>query len=290
MALIMKCFREQRGNRYGIILGNYITCILLSVLLLPDKSLIISGSRVTLICGIFGGIFFVAGLVCMQSSIPVNGASLTSAFSKLGLLVSLAVSIIWFKERPGALQIAGILLVLIAIVLIQSGESSSGNNNSNNTSNNQNTNPLTGVQRAGHLSIGLLLLNLISCGSGDAMAKVFEQLGNSHEDALYFFWLFLVAAILSTLLLIREQRRTGKKVVASEMVAGILVGIPNYFASYFLLRALEHLPAALTFSVFSTGGILLVTTVSALLFKERLSRRQIVAMAVILAALVLLNL
>ena len=121
------------------------------------------------------------------------------------------------------------------------------------------------------------------------MAKVFEQFGDSREDALYFFWLFLVAAALSALLLVREWKKTGKKVAITEMTAGILVGIPNYFSSYFLLRALEQFPASLAFSVFSTGSILLVTAVSALLFGERLSKRQIAAMGVILAALVLLN-
>ena len=85
------------------------------------------------------------------------------------------------------------------------------------------------------------------------MAKVFEQFGSSREDALYFFWLFLVAAALSFLLLVREKKKTGKKVAVSEMTAGILVGIPNYFSSYFLLRALEQFPASLAFSVFSTG-------------------------------------
>lgn len=298
MALILKCFRAQRGNRYGIILGNYMTCILLSVLLLPDKSLIASGSRVTLICGIIGGIFFVAGLVCMQSSIPVNGASLTSAFSRLGLLVSLAVSILWFKERPETLQLAGIALVLISIVLIRGDAHSEGHgdahgdghSDAHSAEHNDGQSGSGGYKSgAGQFSVVLLLLTLLSCGSGDAMAKVFEQFGDSREDALYFFWLFLVAAALSFLLLMREKKKTGKKVAVSEMTAGILVGIPNYFSSYFLLRALEQFPASLAFSVFSTGSILLVTAVSALLFGERLSKRQIAAMGVILAALVLLN-
>ena len=30
MALVLKLFRNQTGNRYGILLGNYLTCVAIS--------------------------------------------------------------------------------------------------------------------------------------------------------------------------------------------------------------------------------------------------------------------
>ena len=56
MALVLKLFRAQKGNRYGILLGNYLTCIVISFLLLPNSDMIFHGSTVTLICGIIGGL------------------------------------------------------------------------------------------------------------------------------------------------------------------------------------------------------------------------------------------
>lgn len=112
MTLVMKLLRAQRGNRFALILGNYLTCIALSFAFLPDKRLVVSGSPLTLRLGMVGGAVFVAGLVFMQSSIRVNGATLSAAFAKLGLIVSLAVGILCFGERPSALQLTGIALVL----------------------------------------------------------------------------------------------------------------------------------------------------------------------------------
>ena len=78
--------------------------------------------------------------------------------------------------------------------------------------------------------------------------------------------------------------------ILSEFLAGIAVGIPNYFASSLLLRALVRLPAFLVYTCFSTGTILVVALVSALAFRERPERRQQLGLVIILAALVLLNL
>ena len=269
VAIVLKCFRNQRGNRFGIILGNYLTSILVSLVLMPDRSAIFSGSGVTLLCGALGGVLFVAGLVSMQSSVTANGATLTAAFAKLGLLVPLALSILWFRERPGLWQIGGIVLALASVVVINSGKRGADGDAGSGTA----------------PSLALLLLTLLACGGSDGMAKVFEQVGRRSEDTLYFFFVFLTAAVLAVM----EYRRTGKRILLPELAAGVAVGIPNYFSSYLLLKALVSLPAFLVYPVFSTGTILLVMAVSAVFFRERPGRRQLAGLGLILAALVLLN-
>lgn len=276
MGIVLKIFSEPKGNRYGIILGNYLTCILLSFLLLPDKGLVFQTARTTFLCGIVGGILFVAGLVLMQSSIRLSGVTLSSAFSKLGLLVSLAASIFLFGERPGVLQYAGIALVLIAVVLINSPGKKAGNDRM--------------IPPPSSRALLFLFLILLANGCADTMAKVFEKVGAREQDGLYFFWLFITAAGITAFLALGEKKRTGKGILLTEMAAGILVGVPNYFSSSLLLKALVHLPAFLVYPAFSTGTILLVMAVSMALFRERLSRRQAAGVFLILFALILLNL
>ena len=107
LAIVLRIFQNSKGNRYGIILGNYLVCVLISWISLPDRSMILRGSLTTVLCGIVGGAFFVAGLVTMQTSTRLNGATLTSVFAKMGLVISLAVSIFVFGEKPTPMQIAG---------------------------------------------------------------------------------------------------------------------------------------------------------------------------------------
>ena len=282
MSIVLKIFREPKGNRFGIILGNYLTCIVLAFVTMPEKSRILSPHPATLLIGVIEGVMFVAGLTIMQRSIRINGAMLTTAFAKLGLLVSLAVSILFFKETPGIGHIAGILLVLISMILIHTdGRSASGKADSAGNA---------PEEQSSAASFPLLLLTLLANGSGDAMSKVYEQLGPGDENAVFFFFLFLTAANVTALLLVIEKARTGRKTHLPELAAGIAVGIPNYVSSFFVLQALALLPAFLVFPVFSTGTILTVIAVSALFFKERPGRRQMIGLGLLLAALVLLNL
>ena len=273
MALIMKAFQNEEGNRYGIILGNYLTCILVGFLMLPDKTQVLRTERMTLLCGGIGGILFVAGLVFMQSSIAANGAILTSAFSRLGLLVPLLISIVFYREKPGIFQILGLVLTAAAMRLIGAG----GEDDAAAKDSGQAGKPL------------LLICVLFACGFADSMAKIFQNVGNREQDELYFFYIFLFAAILTGILLLREKYRNGKKVRSKDLLSGIAVGIPNYFASALLLQALRRIPAIIVYPSVSTGTILLVTLISAILFKERPGRRQWIGLGLILAALILLN-
>ena len=114
--------------------------------------------------------------------------------------------------------------------------------------------------------------------------------GPRTEDRLYFFWLFVTAVLLCAALLLAEKKRTGKPVLLKEFAAGVLVGVPNYFSSYLLLRAIQVIPATVAYPSYSTATILLVMALSALLFRERLTKRQWPGAVLILVALALLNL
>lgn len=267
MTLALRFFRSRDGNRYGIILGNYLTCILLALLLTPGDGSVLSGSGSTVGMGAVAGFFYVSALVLMQTSVQQNGAGLTSAFARLGLVISLLVSVLFFEERPAVLQFLGVGLVLAALVLIN--------------------NEGTGSAKKG---FWLLLLTLLCSGGADAMSKVFEELGNPAENTRFFFWLFVTALLLTVCLALWERKRTGKRLILREFAAGAAVGVPNYFSSYLLLRSLQKLPAFLVFPVFSTGTILLVLAAGLLFFRERLTKRQCLGVGLILAALVLLNL
>ncbi len=271
MAIALKAFPSEEYNRYGILVGNYITCVLLGLVLMPDRSVLASPEPATLLCGICGGLLFISVLILMQSSILRNGAILTSAFGKLGMLVPLLASILILGETPSPIQWAGILLVIAAILLI------------NHRAENR-------AHSSGSRSILLLIAVLLGSGGADGIAKIFEQTGRREQDTLYMFLVFLTAGVLAVGLMLREGMTAGKKVSCRSMLAGIAVGIPNYFSSFLLLQALVKLPAFIVYPAYSTGAILIVTLASAFFFKEKPGKLQLTGLGCILIALVLLNL
>lgn len=270
MALALRLFRSEENNRYGIILGNYLTCLLVGFLFVHDKAMILHANPVTYLCGMAAGCLFVLSLVAMQSSIGRNGAILSSAFAKLGLLVPLALSIVFFHERPDLLQGAGLILVLIAVWIFSRAENED--------------------EETGDFSLLFLLAVLFTNGMSDSMAKIYSIYGISYEEPVYFVVLFFTSSLVTLFLLVNETHQARRKTNLRDLAAGILVGIPNYFSSFFLLKALNGIAAFIVYPVFSSGTILIVTLISSLFFHERLSRKQIVGLGLILVSIVLLNL
>lgn len=274
LTLVLKFFRDPKGNRFGIILGNYLTCVLIAFLQMQDRSQVFSVSSSTLLMSAVAGFLYVAGLVLTQTSVRINGATMTSAFSKLSLVVPLAVSFLFFDEIPSLLKIGGLVLAACAILLI-------------NSSGKEDAGAASGDEKK---NLTLLLLTLLAVGCSETMTKIFSRFGGRNEDTRYFFFLFLTAALLTLILAAAEKKKTGKGFRIAEVAAGVLAGIPNYFASYLLLKAVLELPASVVYPVYSVGAILLVTLGGAVFFREKLSRRRYAGLALILGALVLLNL
>jgi multidrug transporter EmrE-like cation transporter len=132
--------------------------------------------------------------------------------------------------------------------------------------------------------LGLILM-LLAGGGGDAMSKIFEEFGNPALSEQFLFFTFACALVLCVMLMLHKKERPGMR----ELLFGAAIGIPNFFSSKFLLLALTDLPAVVVYPSFSVATMLITTLVGVFFVKERLAKLQWLALAVIIAALVLLN-
>ncbi len=283
MAVALRLSEEYSSNKYAILMGNYVTCTMVAFLLLPEKQIIptakflmsasdgASGVKAAMTtamaAGVLNGIFFLGTLLLLQYSIRKNGAVLSSAFAKLGIMLPVAASILFLNERPTVLQTAGMALVVAAILVINLEKGKEG----------------------ASAKMALLVLFVFS-GAGDGMSKVFEHIGERRFDALFLFYTFLTALILCLIPMLCEVLREKRRLKAVDIISGIFVGIPNYFSTSLLLAAVTRLPAYLAYPCFSVGTILIVCFVSVLILKDKMTRRQVYGCGMILLALVLLNL
>ena len=265
VSVAMRLSKPYVKKETALLAVNYLLCSLLSwgdtgfTVLFPA----VTGLPTAAALGILDGFLFLSGFVLLQWSIRRNGVVLSATFQKLGLLVSMLVSVICFGERPALWHWFAFCVALAAIVLM---------------------NYRPGGEKAG--SMGGLLLLLLSCGGCDAMSKVFEVYGSTALSGHFLLYTFLTALGLCILLtIVRRQGLPGK----AEWVFGLIVGIPNYFAAKFLLASLVTLPAVIVYPVYSVATLLAVTFAGIALFRERLEKRQWLAMGMILLSLVLLN-
>lgn len=264
VSVTMRFSETKIKNNIAMLAVNYIMCTFLAWGYTGFSSFrpLELGTQTTVILGGINGALYLAGFVLLQRNIRVNGVVLSSTFIKLGLLVSMVVSVAFFGERPEVWQWAGFALAVAAIVLM---------------------NYRPGEGKAGNMA-GLLLL-LLAGGGGDAMSKVFEELGNPAFSDYFLLNTFLMALGLCLILFAVRREKAG----FWEVLFGLLIGIPNFFSAKFLLGALKDIAAVIVYPVYSVATILVVTVTGILVFREKLDRKQWLALGMILVALALLN-
>ncbi len=264
IAVTMRLSSGKVKGQFSMLAVNYLICGILGAFY-SDFSLLTNrqaGLGITLGLSVLNGVILLAGLVLLQISTRNNGIVLSSLFMKLGLLVPFAVSILFFREMPTGLQIAGFCLAAGAIVLFNLKKDS-------------------GPSR---FSL-LLILLLLASGSGDTIVKVFEALGPDELSNHFLGLSFSVAFVLCCGFVIRKKERFER----IALLFGSVVGVANFFSSKFLLGALGQLPAVVVFPTYSVATMLVVTLTGVAFFKERLDKRQWIAFATVIAALILLN-
>ena len=265
IALAMRISTERVQSNVGLLAMNYLTCFVIAVCFTGVGSLFTAaeGWGTAFGLGAAQGVLYLAAFLLLQLNIRKNGVVLSAIFQRLGLLVPMVVAVFLFGEIPETMQIIGFCVAVFAIVLIN----------------------LEKEQTVMQFKLGLLLI-LLAGGSADVMAKLYEEWGNPALAPQFLLHTFGVALVLSVALMLWKKERAGWK----ELLYGAAVGVPNYFCAKFLLAALETVPAVIVYPTFSVATILLVTLAGVVLFKEKLGKRQWAAVAIILLALVLLNL
>ena len=163
---------------------NYVICVIMAAFYTGFGNLFpkAEGIGFTLGIGTCTGILYLVGLLLVQLNIQKNGVVLSSIFQKLGLIVQVLISIIFFNEQPQLIQVLGIIICLVAVVMINFEKG----------------------QTAVQFKLGLFLI-LLSSGFCDVMSKIHEEMGNPALADHFLFYTFGVAMILCIALIIVKK-------------------------------------------------------------------------------------
>lgn len=265
ISVVMRLSQGKIHAQTSLLAANYLTCTVCGLCYtgIGSFTLRASGMGMTLGLGTLNGFIYVASLMLTQYNVRRSGVVLQSVFSKIGaLLVPLLLAILVFGERPGVLQILGSIIAVGAILAMN----------------------LDSKQNAAG-SMGFLLLTFLVDGLVGAMSKIYDETGESSLSSFFLLFTFGIALILCTITLLVKKERPG----FWELAFGIMIGVPNYFSSRFLLRALATVPAVVAYPLRSVGGIVVVALAGLFLFQERLRKAQWFAIGAIMLAVVFLS-
>lgn len=269
-ALTMKFAGSRSDNRWALLLFNYLAATVLSALSAVRSGLDVAGvaPRVWWL-GLVTGALFISAFALLQLNVRVNGATVSSSLTRMGAVIPIALSIVLFGEYPTLAGAGGIAVAIAATVLLSIPKDGISQTDA----------PASSARR-------LLIPMVLAGGLADTMSKIFEaNCDPTHEEA-FILMTFATAFAICLVMLLRAHERPAPVDIA----CGIMLGTFNFFSTDLMLRALMELPAYLVYTGFSMGVVLLTYAANALVMHEKLSKRDNVAIALVILALALINL
>ena len=271
ISVILKQFARFKINALQAIVANYWVCVITGSLFTghtPFTSVVVHSTWFP------WALMMGAGFICVFNLIAyctrVDGITTATVANKLSLIIPVLFSLFLYSEHIGIGKGIGILLAFPAVYLT------------------------TRVKNEENKVQNFLWPALLFLGSGllDTLVKFVQTryLPDADVQALYTTTCFAAAGtigaiIVITLLLLKKQTFRWRNIVA-----GICVGIPNYFSIYFLIRMLHSgvLQSSAAIPVNNIGILVVSSLVAILFFKERANAPRIIGLVLSILAILLI--
>ncbi len=261
LTLAFKACEKYKICIFQAIVFNYITCVITGSFVngvFPVNRSVLQEPWFPWAClmgVLFVSIFNVIGLTAQKISVAV-----ASVANKLSLIIPVVLSVYLYNETVEGWKLVGVVLALIAVILTC----------------------YQSEKQEKHLGAAVkkweyLLPFILFIGSGllDALINHVQKLYVTEENKnAYLITGFLSAAVIGSVLLLVQYLSGRQKFAFKHLLAGIIIGIPNYFSIWFLVRFLKNSPWQSSASIpVNNMGIVLFSSVMAwILFKEKLSK------------------
>ena len=252
---------------WGVIAANYCTALTLSAAIFYLGGFY-SASAFTLILGFATGFLYTGGMFLGMTTIGRRGASISASTNQLSVIIPVGLSIALFGESLGLNQLAGAALAIISLPLLAAK---------------------AGQKSLDSIDWGTLILlatQLLVQGFAQFSSKVLVASGLGAERNAFFLAVFTSATLVTLPLALRHRA----EIRPPDFAYGLVVGICNIGGNLSILLALISLPGAIVFPFVNSGGLLLVTILVWLIFKERISRVNALGIALTLMAVIIINL
>lgn len=268
-----KVFPRFKVDTLQAIVANYWVCVATGSIFLgyfPVNSVSITQAWFPWAMLMGAGFISIFNLVAYCTR--VDGITTATIANKLSLVIPVLFSIFLYNEQSSAIKILGIVLAFPAVYLTTRIKGEGGKNQS------------------------LFWPALLFLGSGllDTLVKFVEQryLDTQQVQAEYTIYVFSTAALLGTTLVIILAATKKIKLHPRNIIAGIVLGVPNYFSIYYLIRLLnsDYMQSSASIPVSNIGVVVTSSLVAMLIFREKTNKQRNIGLLLAIAAILLISL
>ena len=277
ISVIFGYFRKYNIDNFQAIVFNYGVCILTGSLVLGEFPVTASVVHEPYFkWSVLMGVLFISVFNLIAYSSQKVGVTITQTANRLSLVIPVALSVFLYGDQISVLKIAGIVVAILAVILVSSNEKEAG------------------AHKLSILEILLPFILFVSSGIIDSLTKYVQNtyLVNESLSNIYLILGFGIAFVLGFVFLSFLLFTGRKKFNIRNVIAGICLGVPNYFSIYFLVKALQSpaMSSSATIPINNIGVLLVVSLFGIMVFKERLSKKNYMGLGLTLLAIFLIYL
>ncbi len=272
--VVFKLFARYKINTFHAIVVNYIVACTSGVSLyrgatptlhIPEQDWFIGATTL--------GILFIVVFNLMALTTQRSGLSVVSVATKMSVVIPILFGVIYYKESLGIFKASGISIALLAVYLAS----------------------VKPKEVRTPIKTNLLLPILVFLGSGliDTSLKFMEGRYVAEDDVpIFSATIFGAAAILGILSILFQVVSNRFCFEFKNILAGICLGVPNYFSIFFLVKALRNdtFDSSTLFTINNVAIVMVSTIIGILLFKERLLTKNWIGIALAVISIILVSL
>jgi drug/metabolite transporter (DMT)-like permease len=218
------------------------------------------------------GLLFISLFLLMGKSTQVNGLGVTSVTVKMSLAIPVILAIYLYQEALTFQKVLGILTAVLGVFLITYRKHKE-------------------VQLESNSNMIFLVILFVGSGILDALLNFVEKkvLGD-FSPALFSAVSFGIAGSIGILILVFSILTGKNKFRFRNVLAGIILGVPNYFSIYFLLMAVRNqdMDDSITYALNNVGIVIFSFLLGLLLFKEKLTITRFLGVVCAIVAIITL--
>ena len=272
--VVMRLFSRFNLDNHQALMWNYATATAIGFVMSALNGTLASPvSEPWFPLSILTGFWFILTYVLMVVSSQRSGVTVTSLSSKLSVVIPTLFGVVFLKETLGLMPAIGIVLALTALFLVVGGKDR-GQTKANKTP----------------LIVLLPVLIFFGTGIGDILMKITET-ANGHENGPTFMVAFIygVSFVFSLLLMGYDLLKGKSKWQWKNATGGIVLGAVNFFSTYSVYQAMRVFDNVVLFPVYNIGVVCLTALVGWALFKEKLTWKNYLGLAIAIIAVFLIT-
>lgn len=267
---IFRLFPKYKVDTAQAIIVNYFTAFVCGCIVngeFPHVDELVSAGLLPF--ALTAGFLFISLFIAMGVSAAQNGMGTTSVAVKMSLAISMIFFIVFYDESLTLLKTGGFLLAFSGIFLITYEKEAR-------------------KQKA----FPLLLLLLVGSAVLDIVLNYVTQHLNGYPSSLFSAFGFLAAGTFGMLWMTTQYLRGKRQFSWRHVIGGIVLGIPNYFSIYLLIRSYSTTGWSDSTTLAVTGiGIVAISAIGGIvIFNESAKWQKLVGLCSAIAAIVLLAL